>query len=552
MRFALLITISLLLAWPSQGQDLYSTGSCEPAQAETYLETGNVRARVFNNGALFWKGSPNVYEVPKGSDIQAVFNANLLVAGVVDGEVRAAGSLYGPYEYWSGPIPADGSAPTDCSRFDRFWKLDYGTDFGRVDAETSPTPSAIEWPVELGAEFIDRNDVPGYQPDAGDIPVMNGDTQLWWIMNDRGNIHQRSDTAPLAVEVRASAFGFDVTNDLGNVTFYRYHIVNRGLKAIEDMAVGLFQDVDLGAAHDDVMGTDTTLAMLYVYNAGNMDEYQFRGYGESPPAIGFTVLEASHSAGTLPTDLGLPAAAHLTSARNMYGGGGPYGDPGTAMDIYHYMTGRWKNGEPMTEGENGVNFSDNPMPFWMPGDPVEGTYWSGMNTDGRNSRDPGQDRRSNLSFGVFDLEPGEWARFTFAIVWARGTSNLDSISELRRVAGELHASKADILAPRLLKPALFEDGNPPEEPKFPFWVDEPYPNPADDRLTLRASFDKSGPVSIRIIDTLGQTRLEQTHQAQSAGEQSLEFDTSSLTPGAYTVTIESWSYRASHSFVVLR
>jgi hypothetical protein len=188
----------------------------------------------------------------------------------------------------------------------------------------------------------------------------------------------------------------------------------------------------------------------------------------------------------------------------------------------------------------------------MPGDPVTESYWSERNIDGQGTDWSLGDRRGIMASPTFDLDPGAWARFTFAFVWASGSDHLDSVTQLRRVTSDIHAASETLLAPRELKPPIFEDGNPPEEPQFPFWVDEPYPNPADDRLTFRASFDKSGPVSIRVIDSLGRTRLEQTHQAQSAGEQTLELGTSSLTPGAYTVTIESWSHRASHSFVVLR
>ena len=47
--------------------------SCPDAQAEAYLDVNNVRARIFNNGALFWNGSPSVYEVPKDGGVNAIF-----------------------------------------------------------------------------------------------------------------------------------------------------------------------------------------------------------------------------------------------------------------------------------------------------------------------------------------------------------------------------------------------------------------------------------------------------------------------------------------------
>ena len=548
MRFALLI-ISLLLTWPSKAQDPYSTGTCAPSQAETYLEVGNVRARIVNNGNLFWHNRPNVYEVPAGEGVQAVFSSSFLVSGFIDDDVRAAGSTYGPFEFWSGPIPEDGSAPIDCEPFDRLWELDHGRDLHLDSPASSPSEQVSQWPADLDAPYIDVNGFPGYQPEQGDYPEMYGDEQVFWIMNDRGNEHKRFHSKPLGIEVQAHAFGFNTAGDLANTTFYRYRIENKGSSTIRDMAVGMFADIDLGAPFDDYVGTDTSSSMLYFYNADNDDDGY---YGTAPPAIGISVIEASHQNGGLPSDTGGGPSEYATATIMPPGGAGFEGDPFTAEHIHNYMTGRWKNGWTRTEGGNGYGFSEIPMPFAFPGDPVTGQYWSELNAGGNGETIAPADRRGYVSFGTFDLAPGEWARFTFAYVWARGTDHLDSVTELREAAQYIHSIKNVILAPRDRGSGDFIDGNPPESPQFPFWVDEPYPNPADDRLTLRASFDKSGPVSIRVIDSLGRTRLEQTHPAQSAGEQSLQLDTSSLTPGAYTVTVESWSHRASHSFVVLR
>jgi hypothetical protein len=543
-----LFAISILLAWPTEAQDLYSTGTCEPAQADTYLEVGNVRARLFNNGALFWKGSPNVYEVPAGSGVQATHAANLWIGGMVDDEIRTAASTYGPYELWAGPISEDERPPQDCSTYDRFWHIDMSTEDTYRMLENGPSPEALEWPAHLGAPFTDRNGIAGYQPDDGDLPVVLGDHSVWWIMNDRGNEHRRTDSDALGVEVQATAFGFNVPGDLGNTTFYRYRIENRGSKSIDNMGVSMWADFDLGNAFDDRLGTDSSLALFYAYNADNDDNGY---YGMAPPALGISILEAAHMNGSLPTDVGAPASEHATSSI-AYNGHGSLGSPDYLRDYYSYMRGVWKDGTPMTLGGRGYRSSGDTTAFWMPGDPVARTFWSEVNLVTQSDElEPG-DRRGLISFQGFDLAPGEWVRFTFAYVWARGNDHLDSITELRNATRFLHDNKSVILAPRTSDSPSFEDGNPIERPQAPFWVDEPYPNPADDRLTLRASFDKSGPVSIRVIDSLGRTRLEQTHQAQSAGEQSLQLSTSSLTPGAYTVTVESWSHRASHSFVVLR
>jgi hypothetical protein len=543
-----LFAISLLLACPSKAQDLYSTGSCEPAQADTYLEVGNVRARLFNNGALFWKGSPNVYEVPAGGGVQSAFAASFLVAGKINGEVRTAANRYGPHEFWPGPIPIDGSAPASCSDYDRFWLLDYVDDVRFDPSRQSPSHQKTAWPTQLGAPFIDHNGTDGYQPHEGDYPEMYGDQQVYWIMNDRGNEHTQFNSKLLGIEVQVHAFGFDTSGDVANTTFYRYRVENKGTSTIKDMAVGMFADVDLGFAGDDYVGTDTSSSMLYFYNADNEDD---SGYGTGPPAIGISILEAFHSEGTLPSNLKAPAGDFATSTFAALGAG-VQGDPRSAEDIYNFMNGRWRDGHVLTNGGSGLGFSNDPISFYMPGDPVSGSFWSEVNADGNGFVTGPADRHGFISHGPFDLAPGEWVRFTFAYVWARGANNMDSVVELRDAARFIHEQKHVILAPRNSNIDIFDDNPAAPGAGFPFWVDEPYPNPADDQLSFRASFDKSGPVSIRVIDSLGRTRLQQTHNAQSAGEQTLELDTSSLTPGAYTVTIESWSHRASHSFVVLR
>ncbi len=551
MRWAFVV-ISLILTWPLQAQDLYSTGNCEQARAETILEVGNVRARVFNNGPLFWRGSPHIYEVPAGGGVNAVFSANLLLAGFVEDDVRVAGSTYGPYEFWPGPLPVDGSAPLNCARYDRIWELDFRDDLLATSSGRTPSENVLEWPTENGAPFVDVNGETGYQPLGGDHPVMYGDMQAFWIMNDRGNTHQRFDSAPLAVEVQAHAFGFDVPGDVGNTTFYRYRVENKGTHTIREMGIGFFVDVDLGDFDDDYVGTDTTNSMLYFYNADNNDFDNGYGYGPAPPAIGIAILEASHANGSLPSDTGGHPGSFATASVWNPGGGGVTGDPDNAEHIHHFMNGRWKDGTPITEGGDGWRNGSVPMPFAMPGDPVTGQYWSEVNStlSGRPMRP--SDRRGFVFFGSFDLDPGQWARFTFAYVWARGRDHLDSVVELRDAARHLHENKEALLAPRDPNLSRFIDGNPPEDSQFPFWVDEPYPNPTDDQLALRASFDKSGPLSVRVSDALGRTRISEVYTANEAGQQTITLDVSALAPGSYSVSLESRSHRQSHAFVVLR
>jgi len=188
------------------------------------------------------------------------------------------------------------------------------------------------------------------------------------------------------------------------------------------------------------------------------------------------------------------------------------------------------------------------MPYWMPGDPVSGSYWSELNVDGQGDQVQPSDRKGIAGFGTFDLEPGEWATFTFAYVWARGTNHLDSITELRDAARFLHQTKAVLLAPRKAPPG-FEHVLSPDE-QHPFWVDEPYPNPADDRVTLSMSLKWTAPVAIRVIDTLGREWRNEEFSG-TPGLVDRELSTTNLPPGTYLIRVSQRGEHVDHMLVVL-
>ena len=86
--------------------------------------SSNVRAAIYNNGNLFWRGGSHLYEVPKGSGANAIFASGIWLGGLDDsGNIRFTGTTSGPFEYWPGPLDANGNASADCSVFDRIWKI---------------------------------------------------------------------------------------------------------------------------------------------------------------------------------------------------------------------------------------------------------------------------------------------------------------------------------------------------------------------------------------------------------------------------------------------
>lgn len=545
------LILAVFAATSAQAQvDSTRVGTCEPGSATAVLDVGNVQARVFNGGNLFYgRGFGALYEVPKGSGFNATFADNLLIGGMVDGELRMSASSYGPYEMWPGPIPADGSPPADCARYDKIWSLDSGAfDIGSINH--APGPQILEWPDSLGAEYHELDGIPGYTPLTGDRPLMRGDQMHWWIMNDLGNVHDRSKANPLGIEVRASAYAFNFES-VDNVTFYRYRITNRSSDTIRDTYIGRFSDVDMGDPWDDYVGSDSTLSLMYFYNAVDEDGgANGFGYGAPAPAFGLTMLEASHSRGGLPSDMKAGPEAFLTSiiAPNK---SGPFGFARDAKEYYNYLQGIWNNGRSMTYGGFGWDWESPTTKYIYTGDPVTRSFWTQMNYDEQGSQFGQNDKRAIVGFGPFILEPGDSATFTYAFVWARGTDHLDSVVRLKNLTAFIHDRKDALIGPRTPSGTRFIDGNPPTRPQYPFWLATPYPNPTSGLVTFEYSLSLDGHVALELYDVM-QRRVARIDEGRKiAGRQKVRFNTSDLVPGVYQLRLTQGRRLDSVLFVVL-
>lgn len=466
--------VGLMSAPATQAQ---SVGSCEQAIGEAYLDINNVRARILNNGNLFWRGSPHVYNIPKGGPSNAIFASGIWMGGQVNGQLRLAGSTYGPYEFWAGPLNDDGTAPADCSVYDRVYKVSKEDVVG-YEGSGLATPDLADWPTGLGAPTLDANgdmiDITS-QPlasradrkinlGAGERPAILGDQMLWWIMNDRGNQHTRTDTPPMGVEVHGTAFAFNTAGAIGNTTFYKYRIMYKGSVPLEETYMGLFSDPDLGNYQDDYVGSDTTLGLGFVYNSDNDDEGG-EGYGDAPPAAGYDFFQ-----GPLVNDNGIDddgdgeidednERLKMTAFAFYNNGGGVQGDPGNGADMYNYMKGRWKDGQRFTLGGNGLGFSNIPTSFMFPGNPPE--FWSEFDSDGQGSAIAPADRRFVMATGPFTVKPNDEQTLVFGIVTSFGDDNLDSVQKM----------KSDDALAQAVFDINFELPSPPAGPRVTTTVD---------------------------------------------------------------------------------
>ena len=93
------------------------------------------------------------------------------------------------------------------------------------------------------APFYDRDQNGDYDYTQGDYPwydlkeevdcrssrqvTLFGDYTIWWMFNDKGNIHTETGGDPIGMEIRGQAFSFATNDEINNMTFYSYEIHNR-------------------------------------------------------------------------------------------------------------------------------------------------------------------------------------------------------------------------------------------------------------------------------------------------------------------------------------
>lgn len=478
----LLIAAIALSAMSANAREKYGVGArtaapekvlagCSPAQASAELAVNNVRTLIFSGSDMWWDlfGTQNArYTIPKGEDLSKLpnsnFAGNVWFGGVdIGGQLKLAAQTYrqsqsGGISFWTGPLSTgDASVSSDvCQKYDKIFKLNRAEVDAFVLADGPVTANIKDWPgngdISLNqdqqlAPYIDINADGVYSPEAGDYPsydVYNsglkdnlgvckarvfGDETLWWVYNDNGNNHGNGGKA-IGMEIRAQAFAFKTTDEINNMTFYNYQLINRSSFALYDTYMTVWTDADLGYYADDYIGCDVKRGMGYIYNSDAFDETigSTIGYGNYVPALGCDFFQGPINTGNSIDDDGdllvdeqgeqMGMTKFLYFNNILPGTPLQTTDPDNASQYYGYMTGFWRDGTPFTCGGNGYGGSI-PTSFVYPADtytngPCGIPTWSETGTAG--------DRRFMQSSGPFILQPGAINYITVGLPWARTTS----------------------------------------------------------------------------------------------------------------------------------
>ena len=528
-----------------KGQRAQTAAGCSPSSAFEWLDINNVKTRINAGGDMWWdlpSGTGSKYFIPANGSATSLFAGSLWIAGVdSNGQLKCAALRFRQVgnDYYTGPLTIDGTASIDdvtCANWDKIFKINRAQvdEFlSNCDENGIPDPSyqiptiIKNWPAHPGvndptgishylAPFYDRDGNGEYDPSQGDYPyydidnslchtkiptkdeeiegsitgsiladqVLKGDQTLWWIFNDKGASHTESGGDAIGLEIRAQAFAFATNDEINNMTFYSYEIINRSTYVLTGTYFSPWTDVDLGYGWDDYVGCDVQRGLGYGYNGTAVDgSGEPEAYGSQPPALGIDFFQGpymdpdgidnpkyifelqvnSYTIDPVTLDTifvfdtigrtqivdesingvnfgnGIVDDERFGMRRFVYhdNSSADNGDPTTAPQYYNYLRGIWKNGAKMRYGGNALTGDDVVGPecdFMFPGDSDPWNWGTGGVAPGANYNtgtkfwteeqcgNSPSDRRFMQSAGPFTLQPGAVNYITFGVPWARATS----------------------------------------------------------------------------------------------------------------------------------
>ncbi len=507
---------------------------CTRSTREIDLEVNNVKARLQVGGDVWWDRNNGRYIVPKvppGSglpEVSSIFAGGVWLGGFdPGGNLLAAASEYGTngVDYYPGPLDDETGLTDDvfCQQWDRFFTVNAGdittairtwendVEAGEItDIDDIPL-SVRTWPGQgnvffedqfnfelpetsagLG-NFWDQDDDKVYSPENGDFPVIDirgceptsraqakalvPDQMIFWIYNDSGGGAAHGETAAteIRMEVQVQAFAYATNNEINDMTFYRYKLINRASEDIRETYFAMWVDPDLGCFTDDYSGCDVGRSLAYTYNADEIDgtngevcDGGVPSYGSQVPIIGtdyfrgplaprfitgpgdgflhvvavadlFSPFEEidDGQGGLKPIEVGdtiylrdvivsngeisnFRQELGMTSCMIYYnaGQGAPpqnQTDPTLPEHYYNYLSARWLDGTRATNGGTGLNPGSTDFTnFIFPDPPNQPGGWSMF-----ENRDliQGLDTRTVQASGPFLLMPNAVNELIVGAVW---------------------------------------------------------------------------------------------------------------------------------------
>ena len=488
--------------------------ACVRPTKQIEMQVNNVRARLLTGGDIW---SEAQYIVPKPAPgqlpVSSLYAGGVWIGGVDRaGNIKLSGVTYRSqgFDFFSGPLDINGTTELEqCQNWDRFFTVkgvNVRNHYNKV-VKFKETGVPIDcdsiaedvryWPGQgnpywrekynfnlpdqpLGAFWDDDQDNI-YDPCNGDFPLIDirgcepenlneakeliPDEMVFWIYNDNGGPQTLSGPNSIQMEVQVQSFAYSTNDEINDMTFYRYKLINKATEDLVDCYFSMWIDPDLGCYSDDYIGCDVSRSMAYVYNQDAVDGSNGTAcegtntYGEEVPILGMDyfrgplgpkvfkrdangepilgpqidkngdtikvngqvklgkiLLEPEPFTGQQDTlvELGMTS---FTYAEN--GGVGSYPpatlDPqrGRETGFYNYIRGLWADGTPVTFGGSGYNpGSADTVRYAYPDDPNVPGGWSMC-----QQQTAFGDRRTMQATGPLLLQPGATNELILGVVF---------------------------------------------------------------------------------------------------------------------------------------
>lgn len=434
---------------------------CANSESQIDQEINNVRARLLGGGDCWWDFTDGRYIVPKvdvstgQQEVSSIFAGSVWLGGVdPGGNLKLACQDYrtgSTNEFWPGPLTDIGTTDQfTCDNWDRHFKVTgeeirrHLSNLSKGDLNPNDIPRGVKgWPAKGNpyfvdvygfdlpdtkaglAGFFDKDEDRLYNPLKGDYPSIEirgcaldkyPDEMIFWIYNDQGGgqPHGNTNGNAIQMEVQVQAFGYQTTDELNDMTFQRYKLINRATERIDSTFFAMWVDPDLGCHLDDYIGCDTSKSLMYVYNQDAVDGQPGTTcggtptYGDKVPILGVDYFRGPLDSNAV--ELGMSSFIYYNNP-GFCTPDPTTTDPSQPLEFYRYLTGHWKDGSPFTYGGNGKGGTI-PIRYAFTEPPNDPTGWS-MCT----ANLPCGDRRTLQASGPFSLLPGAVNELIIGVPW---------------------------------------------------------------------------------------------------------------------------------------
>ncbi|MCK4297404.1 MAG: T9SS type A sorting domain-containing protein, partial [Candidatus Marinimicrobia bacterium] len=371
----------------------------------------------------------------------------------------------------------------------------------------------LEWPVDIGAPYYDRNRNGQWDVDYDEPGIVGSDQIIWYVVNDVDDSTSISlyGSPHIGLELQVTIWVYKYQSSvLGQVIFKRYRLINKSGFQIDSMFVGQWVDPDIGYFGDDFLGCDSLKDFGYCYNGNAVDD-EFSEFGLLPPAVGYALLQGPKvpSAG----DTALYDFQYIEDYKNLgmtsfwyKATGMSVGDPcfgdyddGTIM-LYYLLNGYYLSSVSFPFMHRSGPNAGQPTKFPVNGDPVTGEG----DIDGQGSNFAPGERRFLVSSGPFCMMPGDTQDVVIAVVGADGGTVGDNLTSVAKLQDEVTPIReffnglTEYIPPEVLEVSFEQTGYKR------FVLGQNYPNPFNNGTAVHFKLFGKMDVKLEVYNIKGE------------------------------------------------